>query len=76
MSITVIWGPPGSGKTRNSKFLSKKYHAKRVIDEWPRPILPQDGDLILTQSPMSAPMGANIIHITEALRNAPDDKAS
>lgn len=69
MTITVIYGPPGSGKTTNASYLKGKYGAKRVIDEWPHTdTIPKDGDLLLTQQPSTAPQGARVIHIAEALR--------
>jgi DNA replication protein DnaC len=76
--ITVIYGPPGSGKTFNSAFLKGKYAAKRIVDEWDGQHTGElkDHDLVLTQrapdawTPTETATGVPLkyIHIAEALR--------
>ena len=67
--ITIIWGPPGSGKTRNAAFLKGKYGCKRVIDEYMGVQEPRDGDLLLCQQePLIKSTNTRVIHIAEALR--------
>lgn len=69
MTITVIYGPPGSGKTTNRDYLKGKYNAERVLDDWPHMEKEaKDGDLLLTTNPATAPVGSIVIHIAEALR--------
>lgn len=52
--ITIIHGPPGSGKTKNAQALLQRFGSKRLLDE--TIITPElfktvrDGDLILTQT--------------------------
>jgi hypothetical protein len=50
--ITVIYGPPASGKTTNAEAFMSKFGCDRVLDRRPDYVLlPQvrDGDLLLTQ---------------------------
>lgn len=59
--IVNVWGPPGSGKSRHSEELQKKFGCSRVLDEYhkddPREV--KDGDLLLSQQPI---LSANVIH--------------
>lgn len=69
--ITIIYGPEGSGKTRNANYLKGKYAAKRIVDEWNGVFELKDGDLILTNSCdiilRDMEHKIQIIHIAEAL---------
>ncbi len=48
--ITIIYGPQGSGKTRNAEAFKKHFNCKRIIDEYPNVETKiEDGDLILSQ---------------------------
>lgn len=51
MSIVVIHGPEGSGKTRLARSLMLHYGCKRIVDGWDgrSPLI--DGDLALTNMP-------------------------
>lgn len=50
MGVIVIYGPTGSGKTRNGEYLRNFFGAKRVVDEWDGKTELQDGDLALTNT--------------------------
>ena len=79
MTIIVVHGPPGSGKTRHAEQLRNHFGCAWVFDEWdPRGMtrqraLPQSGDLVLTQcSPDQVRYylgpGPKIFSIAEALQ--------
>lgn len=69
--ITVVYGPPGSGKTRNSAALARHFRARRVLDGWSLRWAgcseawggtpPMDGDLLLTTEAPPFAIGAHAI---------------
>lgn len=78
MTITVIYGPPASGKTVNADNLQQHYGCQRVIDDWRtyrgkpvQKVEPRDGDLVLTTELVPEILKhfprANIISIETAL---------
>lgn len=77
--ITVIYGPPASGKTRHAERFLEHYGCTRLIDDWDphgrtrQRIDPDAGDLVLTQQPPEAirrclGSGPKLVSIGEALR--------
>lgn len=44
----LVYGPHGSGKTRNSRHLAAYYDLPRVIDDWTAGEIPVRGALVLT----------------------------
>lgn len=50
MSITVIHGPQGTGKTRYANTFKAHFGCNRIVDcYWPgEPVRLRDGDLVLT----------------------------
>lgn len=77
-TMTIIYGPPMSGKTQNSERLRSHYRCARVLDDWtegrgfPGGVKPQRADLILTYEPRETCARhfptARIVSITNALR--------
>lgn len=69
MSIVVIYGPPGSGKTLNCEALRRAYNCRRVVDGWGPGIPLVDGDLALTNvaPPYPGVRGARVVSIGSAL---------
>lgn len=46
----IVWGPPGSGKTKNKERIRQHFGAVMVVDEWqPNWPLPSGSVLILSQ---------------------------
>ncbi len=79
MTITVIHGAPGTGKTRHEEHLREHYGCARILDEWDpkgvtrQSVRPRHGDLVLTQcSPETIRhhlgSAARIVSIEQALR--------
>lgn len=48
MRITVIYGPSKTGKTKNKKFLQRKFKHKHVKDGWDGKNLLRDDTLAIT----------------------------
>jgi hypothetical protein len=68
--ILIVYGPAGSGKTRNAEKLMRHFGCTRIVDEWDgkRPLV--DGDVALTQSApgaFSKTPGARIMTVTDAV---------
>jgi hypothetical protein len=61
----IIWGPPGSGKTRNGKKLAEFYKCDFVVAEWDGSYRSRPNGLYLTQR-----RHPNAIHIKDALKAA------
>jgi hypothetical protein len=66
MTITVIYGPPASGKTVNAERLQKHYGCSGICDDWdPAGRMlhrkPLNGDLVLT----------NEMSVSEILKHLP-----
>lgn len=68
MSIVIVIGPPGTGKTYNSERLRRHYKLKRIVEWEGRPVAIRDGDLILTCEKIKSIPGARVVAIEEALR--------
>lgn len=77
ISITVIYGPPGSGKTTNAEAFMKYYGCARLVDDWLGNTELQPGDLALTNvnPPFDVPR-ARFIGIKTAIRKACAERAS
>lgn len=68
MSIVIVYGPQGCGKTRNSKQLLAHFKCRKIVDDWDGASRLTNGDLALTYcSP--APEG-----LASGLRNHQFDK--
>lgn len=68
MPILYIYGPPGSGKTRNAHNLANKFKKTRIIDGWSHyPVKLRDNDLVLGQRLSNAPPHSIRMSIEEAL---------
>jgi len=48
MSILIIYGEKGSGKTTNAERLRAHFGCKRVVDDWIPGDQLRDGDMALT----------------------------
>ncbi len=73
---TVIYGPPGSGKTRNAKRLATHYGCTKIIDGW------EEGDPMVRDAlhltiprPIPLSMSCRVIPIDQALREMGDPVA-
>ncbi len=67
MSIVIIHGPAGSGKTRRAQALLQHYGCKRVVDEWDGRAPLNDGDLAITNiKPPYSIKGARLVDIATA----------
>lgn len=49
----IISAPQAAGKTRNAQLLMKKFGCSRLVDEWDGRSALRDGDLALTNMPVS-----------------------
>ena len=67
MAIIYVYGPAGSGKSRNAEKLRIKLACYRVIDEWPNDTTLKDCDLVLGQRMEDAPVGSLCLSIEQAL---------
>lgn len=68
MTITIIYGPQASGKTRRAAQLLDHFGGKRIVDDWNgNPDALKDGDIALTSNPKHGfPKGARVIDIATA----------
>lgn len=67
----IIYGPPASGKTRNSEALRRHYGCLQVVDDWERRDRLIPGALHLTiPEPQSLLPYVKVVSIEEALREA------
>jgi SpoVK/Ycf46/Vps4 family AAA+-type ATPase len=73
MSIVIVHGPQGTGKTTHAEALRQHYKCSRIVDGWceeSRAALRQ-GDLALTnQSPPFDVSGATVVDIETAKHEA------
>lgn len=68
MAAILVFGPPGSGKTRYAHQLAQRYGASPVVDEWsPGQPIPPGTPLLLSLEPV---FGLRCIPISRALREA------
>ncbi len=66
-NIIIIYGAPGSGKTRRAEQLRRHYGGKRVIDGWDGGSGLHPGDIALTNlQPPFCQSGARAIPIEKA----------
>lgn len=72
MSIIIVHGPQGTGKTTHGEALRQHYRCSRVVDGWSEEIVAlRQGDLALTnQSPPFDVLGATVVDIETAKREA------
>jgi serine kinase of HPr protein (carbohydrate metabolism regulator) len=69
MSIVIIHGPQGCGKTRYATELLKHYGCKRLVDDWRPNQRLRDGDMALTcEPPPFMGMGIRIVAADVAKR--------
>ena len=67
MSIVIVYGPQGAGKTSRGEEMRRQYGCSRIVDDWNPGQRLRRGDLALTNAspPFDVP-GATVIHIEQA----------
>jgi len=67
MSIVIIYGAAGAGKSRRSEMYKDHFGCKRVVDGWDGLSKLRDGDLAITNvsPPFNVP-DAKLVHVVKA----------
>lgn len=61
MSIVIVYGPQGCGKTRNSQQLLKHFKCRKIVDDWDGVTRLTNGDMALTyRSPVRDGLSPNL----------------
>lgn len=70
MAIVIVYGTPGSGKSRNADKIAEAFGMSHIVDEWNGTDKLQSGDLALTilSREKINPQGGSVYSIDHALK--------